>query len=785
MVGKRVLQVHQGLFIVIEGSDGSGKGTQFKLLAERLKAEGYDVATYDFPQYDQESSHFVRDYLNGAYGSAEALGPYTPSLFYALDRFSAAQNIAADLAAGKIVLSNRYVGSNMAHQGTKFATKEERMMFFTWLDQLEFGMLQIPKPDQNVVLLVPATTAQQLIDKKEQRSYTDKKRDIHEADLNHLEQAVLVYEQLCETYPENFTAIDCTKNGELLGIPAINNLIWERISPMFKNLRKSKQAQSTQSAEPSRAEKSSNPYVVQNENGSYSITKAGEDFLAKAVTNTTKDVYAFTSAISTQKVAAAMARLSRRGDDMRVTLLDEFADDTEHEAKLLQRVITAYGDDSVQQLSGIHLVVENASNLLTKKLEWGRLGAYLEQSTRYIYFDQKDAKGKYKYYTPSSLTPKLTKQYESQMDLLFEKYSELVRKATDHVRANSSEPEEARDGAWKAATRAQACDAVRTVLPAATKSSVGIFASGQALENLIMHLQSDTLDEARHTGDQILEEARKVTPAFLERADKPDRGGAWVAYRSQTAKKIRKLAAEKNLQPMRGNSNEPVSLNAYWPKNEFDVIPHMLYEHSTLSLEELSEEVSEWSYKEKELALQTFLGERLNRRHKPGRALETIHYSFDALCDYGIFRDLQRHRMVDALQWQQLTPHYGFETPTLVSEAGLDTLFEECFEISMKLYHSLLEAGYEDEAQYATLLGHKMRWKLTINAREAYHMIELRTSPQGHPGYRKLAQQMYEKISEVHPLIAAGMIFVNKGEDPELTRLAAERATQFKLEHLN
>lgn len=777
--------MHQGIFIAIEGSDGSGKGTQFKLLVERLKAEGYDVATYDFPQYEQESSHFVREYLNGNYGTAEELGPYTPSLFYALDRFSVAEQINNDLAAGKVVISNRFAGSSMAHQGTKFQTADERRMFFQWLDQLEFGMLQTPKPDRNIVLLVPAETAQKLVDQKEQRSYTEKKRDIHEADLGHLTRAVEVYEQLCETFPETFTAIDCTKNGELLSIPTINNLIWERIEPMFERLRKKKAVKKEENIATNTLQKFENPYIVKNENGSHTITKEGKDYLSKIVTSTDGAVYAFTDAISAQTVAAAMARLSRRGDDMRITLLDEFTGNEGKDEDLLRRVITAYGDDSVQQLTGTHFVVEGASNLLTKKLEWGRLAAYLEQSTRYIFFDQKDEHDKFKYYTPSTLKAQDAAYYNEQMDTIFEKYSEIVQKITEHVRTTSSEPEETRDSAWKAATRAQACDAARVVLPVATKSTVGVFASGQALESIIMHLQSDELAESRETGESLLSEARKVIPAFLERADKPDRGGAWVAYRAQTQSSINEFVQSKKLQPMKGSGDEAVQLTDFWPKNELDSIPHMLYEHSTLSLKELENEVSEWRYEEKEAAIKTYIGERLNRRYKPGRALEVVHYNFDLVCDYGIFRDLQRHRMVDSLQWQQLTPYYGYETPKLVSDAGLDELFEDCFEISMQLYNNLLQAGYNYEAQYATLLGHKMRWKVMINAREAFHFMELRTSPQGHPGYRKLAKQMYDKIAEVHPLIASGMIFVNKGEDPELTRLAAERATQFKLELLN
>lgn len=230
---------------------------------------------------------------------------------------------------------------------------------------------------------------------------------------------------------------------------------------------------------------------------------------------------------------------------------------------------------------------------------------------------------------------------------------------------------------------------------------------------------------------------------------------------------------------------EPVELVDVWPRNELDVVADILYEHSNLPLTDLKNEVAAWAYEKKVAILRAYFGERLNRRHRPGRALEKIHYSWDLVCDYGIFRDLQRHRMVDDLQWQALTPRYGFEVPQLVEEAGLTDDFEECFAISLQLYSLLQEAGYAKEAQYSTLLGHKMRWKVTYNAREAFHLHELRTSPQGHPGYRKLVQQMHQKVAEIHPVLAEAMHFVNKGEDEELTRLAAERYTQFKLSQLS
>lgn len=765
-----------GSFFVIEGTDGSGKGTQFKLLIDRLQKEGYDVATFDFPQYEQPSSFFVREYLNGKYGTAEEVGPYTGSLFFSLDRYQAAPAIRQALAEGKIVLANRFTGSNMAHQGTKFAHAEERRGYFIWLDNLEFQMLNIPRPDKSFVLRVPAEIAQELVDQKEQRSYTDKKRDLHEADISHLQKSVEVYDDLCQLFPKDFTRLDCVRGDKLMPIEAVQDYLWKTIEPLLPTKPANKIGNVAQI-------KVDNPYVKK-VGSNYQITPAGEEFLKAAVTNTSGNVYAFNEKLSPLTIAAAMARLSRRGDDMRITILDEFAMTAGKDEKLLQRVITAYGDDSVQQLLGEHVVVEGASNLLTKKLEWGRLAAYLEQSTRYIYFDQKDQDGKYKYYTPGHFDKSTKDLYEDTIDQIFDLYSDMVHKATKYVRENSDVPKEEQDVAWQGATRAQACDAIRPVLPVATKSTVGIYASGQALESLIMHLQSDELPEANIVGDQILEEARKVIPAILERADKPDRGGAMVAYRANTHKAVKNLAT-KYLSESHGGETDAVQLVSHWPKNEMDLVADMLYEHSSLPLKDIQNSVEGWSIKQKEEVFTAYMGERLNRRHKPGRALEKAHYNWDLVCDYGIFRDLQRHRIVDDLEWQLLTPRYGFDIPKLVEDALLTEQFEKCFELSLRLYSALQAQGYTIEAQYATLLGHKMRWKITYNAREAFHLHELRTSPQGHPGYRKLVQDMHEKLAEVHPLLADSMKFVNQGEDAELTRLAAERYTQFKLNQLS
>ncbi len=775
-------KAYPGAFFVIEGTDGSGKSTQFTRLHERLTQEGYEVETFKFPQYDSPSSYFVTQYLNGVYGSADEVGPYTGSLFYALDRFEASSKIRDALEAGKVVLADRYTGSNMAHQGTKFSSSEERRGYFIWLDNLEFEMLGIPRPDRSIVLRVPLEVSRKQMGERGKRTYTDKQRDIHEADESHISRSLQVYDDLCQLFPKDFTRIDCARSDALMSVDDISNLVWESIYPLLPTIENEKGGDTMTKKIKNPTAK--NPYIKKIDNN-WHITREGIEFLEKSITDTTSNVYAFKTWLSTLTVAAGMARLSRRGDDMRVTILDEFATSHGKDEKLLQRVISAYGDDSVQQLVGAHFVVENASNLLTKQLEWGRLASYLEQSTRYIYFDQKDKDGRYKYVVPEQFDAKTKRNYQQKMDDIFDLYSEMVHKATDYIRKSSTVPKKEQDGAWKAATRAQACDAIRPVLPVATKATVGIYGSGQAIESMIMRLRASESQEARETGNAILKETRKIIPTFLERADKPERGGATTAYLANTRDAIKEFAKE-NLNESYGKSDEAsVVLRSYSPRNELDTVPYMLYEHSSMSLRDIETQVDDWTIDKKIDAFRAYMGERLNRRHRPGRALEIPHYTWDLICDYGIFRDLQRHRMVDNLTWQQLTPRYGFDIPQIVEDAGLTDLFERCFGISVELYGELQAAGYGYEAQYATLLGHKMRWTITYNARQAFHLHELRTTPQGHPGYRKLVGEMHRKLAEVHPLTAEAMQFVSEDEDPELTRLAAERYSQYKLEKLS
>lgn len=777
----------RGKYIVIEGAEGVGKTTMIQMLGHQLHAAGLPVKIMREPESQNDLT--ARSIRRLTQDPRYAMNTRTEVLLYNAARSQSLEIIHDAVANGVYCLVDRSFLTTLAIQyyGRGDVTDYDKIN-----DIIEFAVGDM-EPDLLIVLDAPVAV---LRERTKHRYAGERFDNLDEAFLERVRAGYL-----WEAKQRNYPVIYATDDAD-----TVFKEIWSVVS----------QTLATRDGKPSKPESvaqvlAANPpakvasveppitdlgtpatsgpidppadtasWTAKHENGSTSITTAGKAELAKYVTSTESPVYSFTPAISPITVAAAMARLSRRGDDMRITLLDEFVGKVDKDAQLLQRVITAYGDDSVQQLTGQYIVVEDASNLLTKKLEWGRLAAYLEQSTRYIYFDQKDSNGHYRYFVPQGLKGKPRSTYIRTMNQIFDIYSKLVADLTTYIRSNSSTPKQEQDAAWRAATKAQACDAIRPLLPVATKSTVGIYASGQALESLIMHLLADDLPEARTVGQQILDEARKTDAAvFLERADKPDRGGSAIAYRANTYHTVQQLA--KELLPANHTSQAaPVVLNDYAPHNELDVVADMLYEHSDLPLKQLQEEVASWTYDQKQQSFAAYMGERLNRRHRPGRALEKIHYSFDLVCDYGIFRDLQRHRMVDDLQWQSLSPRLGYDIPQLVEEAGLTEAFEQCFDLSLQLF-STLQATHPLEAQYATLLGHRMRWKVTMNAREAFHFIELRTAPQGHPGYRKLVMQMYEKVAEVHPLIADAMRFVNKDEDPELSRLAAERYTQYKL----
>jgi thymidylate synthase ThyX len=457
---------------------------------------------------------------------------------------------------------------------------------------------------------------------------------------------------------------------------------------------------------------------------------------------------------------------------------------SERAEQLYERVFFEYGDDSVAQLGGVHLACEGASNILTKVLEWGRLMAYLEQSTRYIPYDDRPG-GRYRYHVPAELEGPLRERYVATLDRGFDAYREwLPRLREFYEKKHPRDPKES-EGVYRMTIRAKALDTLRGMLPAATISNVGIYATGQAYEQLLLRMRAHPLAEVRAYADLMLVELRKVIPAFLKRVDLPDRGGAWSAYLAETRRAAedaarRMLADDTTMDAMGGLVGPPeeVTLTDFDPEGEVKVVAAALYAASDLPDEVLLARARKMTAAERAAVLTAYVGRRANRRHKPGRAFERTSYRFDLLADYGAFRDLQRHRLL-TLEWQRLSPRHGSVMPEAVAEAGAEGDWRRVLGESADLHDAIAAAGLPEVAPYAVSMAYRVRFYMELNAREAMHVIELRTTPQGHPAYRRICQRMHRLIAEQagHRALAAAMSFADHSA-VELERLEAERAAE-------
>ena len=550
--------------------------------------------------------------------------------------------------------------------------------------------------------------------------------------------------------------------------------------------------------------------------------------------NTDSPIFVLTNLPEVVK-GALFARYSRSAKSVRRLFLDEFleaAGDGGHGGAegpgsaraetLYRRVFDQYGDDSVAQLGGAHLACEGVSNVLTKVLERGRLMSYLEQSTRYVPYTQRPD-GRWKYVVPGELEDDAERaDYSAVLDRAFETYARWIEPVQQLFRERHPQAEGDSDGVYRAVIRAKALDTLRGLLPAATRSNVGIYGSGQAWEALLLRMRADTLAESREVAGLMLPELRKVIPAFLQRVDREDRGVRWSDYLRERRAATEALAASMAGVPggvqqgggqrsaglgagapvgappvsapsgapggarvdapfgADGPSGDEVTLTDFDPDGEVKVVAAALYAASHLPHGELLARARAMTTEERVRVLRAYIGERSNRRHRPGRAFEHADYTFDILSDYGAFRDLQRHRLL-TLDWQALTARHGCARPEAIDAVGAGDDWDRVMGDSADLAARLERRHSPLVAQYAVAMAYRIRFYMRMNAREAMHVIELRTTPQGHPAYRRVCQRMHRLIAERagHRAIAEAMTFADHSE-VELERLDSERASERK-----
>jgi thymidylate synthase ThyX len=532
------------------------------------------------------------------------------------------------------------------------------------------------------------------------------------------------------------------------------------------------------------------------------------DRLAPFFTNIDREIFGLKLP---QEVAGALfSRYSRSAKDLRRVFLDEFfgemeayrtpavseASDALKKARAFyDRVLVGYGDDSVAQLGGAHIACEGISNMAANVIEDSRIGmAPLEKSTRYVRFDKKDARGEYLFSKePRIMASKHAARYLEVMTLLFETYARqmdpMIRFISERLPIAEMPFKHPRTGevlgsqeierdpelgkwahtAYRSTIRAHACDILRGYLPAATKTNVGLFGTGQAFEYLLSKLYSHPLAEMRRLAEQMQAELNSMIPSFVKRA------GA-NGFIAETYQNTRRFAQQRTAGSERAPS-EPVTLVDYDAGAEEKLLAAVLYPHTQHSLSYLRDEIKSWNAEDRSRLLHEYLNRRQHRRDKPGRALEFVDYTFDLLGNLGMYRDLHRHRILSQ-ERQDFSTRHGYDTPEELAEIGFKSDFDRCMTQAAELYQQI-HADLPHEAQYAVPFAYRVRWYMKLNLRELVHVAELRTLPQGHPDYRAMAQTMCRKVEEVHPSLVRYAKFID-WKEYKMGRLESEMRTEYK-----
>lgn len=526
------------------------------------------------------------------------------------------------------------------------------------------------------------------------------------------------------------------------------------------------------------------------------FTAEERQILERHFSNATDDVFVITTPNQVDR-GALMSRYSRSSKSMRRIFLDEFLHNENRGQEFYERVLMEYGDDSVAELGLVQVAVEGLSNIAVKKIEDRRIGlSFLEKSSRYVSWAAK-TDGKFAYYRGADIMEsRYDKLYEDSCDASFGVYSKNIDPMKKYIReAHPIEEYPFHDSEdnrevpfsklreesdiksahriYNSTTNAQALDVLRGLLPASTTTNVGVAGNGRAFEYLISVLKSSSLCEERDLGNRIAAEMQRVMGPFVRRA-KGRYGEMLQEYLDSLSSEANKYRIRPKMVPgqtvqLVESESEPRALDM--------VVSGLLYPQSGQTFGSVREAVSRLPHAKKSEIIGSFAGLRQNRRYRPPRAFELVSYTFDVVSNFGIFRDIHRHRIL-TMQRQRLTTHHGFDMPPEMESVGCDRDFRECMQKTQEAF-SRMEEAIPDQAQYVVNFAFNYPYMIQINLRELCHLVELRTLPQGHPDYRLVAQQMYQDVKKVHPTLSGIIKFANmSGYD--LGRMDSEKRSEGK-----
>ncbi len=529
------------------------------------------------------------------------------------------------------------------------------------------------------------------------------------------------------------------------------------------------------------------------------FSQSEKKILLEHFSNVDDSVFAITTPKQVDR-GALMSRYSRTNKNMRRVFLDEFLKNKNRGEEFYNRVLIEYGDDSVAELGSAQIGIEGLSNIAVKKIEDRRIGlSYLEKSSRYVVWNKK-INGKYKFYEELTImNSKFADEYIESCNLDFDVYSKYIESMIDYVREKYPiEKYSFKDSSgnnkkflqlknetdiksayviYRGSTKAKALDILRGLLPASTLTNVGITGNGRAFEYLLTILFSSDLEEERSLASKIKKELDSTIKSFVRRSD--DQYGKRLQKYLQSLKNSASSLSKKYA---RGNipKNPLTRLALFEPENKAQdkVIAAIFYEQSpSIPFHKILSNVQKMNSNKKNQIIMSFAKLRKNRRHRPPRAFELVNYTFDLINNFGMFRDFHRHRAL-TLERQLLTTEHGFSMPKEITLLGMDKDYNDCMYKSKEVFE-MIRKKYPLQAQYVVNFAYNYPYFMHLNLREACHLIELRTIPQGHSDYRKVAQLMYREIKKVHPNLSKILKYVDTKEY-DLERFESEKRTEEK-----
>jgi len=526
--------------------------------------------------------------------------------------------------------------------------------------------------------------------------------------------------------------------------------------------------------------------------------------LLEHFSNTDKKVFAIITPRQVDR-GALMSRYSRTNKSMRRIFLDEFLKNKNRGEEFYNRVLLEYGDDSVAELGEAQIGIEDLSNIAVKKIEDRRIGlSYLEKSSRYVAWNKKE-KGKYRFYRDHEiLKSRFADMYEETCNFSFDVYSKNIEPMINYVREkypiekysfkDSTDGKEklfsklknegdvkSANMIYKGSTKAKALDILRGLLPASTLTNVGITGNGRAFEYLLTVLGSSELQEEKDLATKIKKELDTTIKSFVRRAD-DKYGKAFQKYLRDIKNKSKSIAVKEiKPKPTKGIITNLVDYES--EKTAIDkIITSIMYEQSpSTSYQNILQQIKKFPKQKKIKIINEFIKLRTNRRHRPSRAFENIYYTFDLCNNFGMFRDFHRHRTL-TLERQLLTTDHGYNISNEIKILGIEKDFKDCMNKTKETFEKIRKM-YPEQGQYVVNFAYNYPYFMKFNLREACHLIELRTVPQGHADYRRVAQQMFKRINNVHPNLSKIIKFVDLKEY-DLERFESEKRTEEKRKNL-